>query len=475
MTVRESSCKVSVSPDRLRATLCVFLPDDPTTPETTLEEALAALTLHEVTHGIDEEAVRAALADPSTAGHTVAQGRAPEAGVDGCVEALVSVTTSLVEPPAEDEYRVDWRWRLHVPQVTAGQAVARLLPAKPGRPGKDVTGADIPARPGIPAQIHAGDGVQLSPDGTEAVATRDGSPVITRHGRSSLVKVLPVLTCPGDIDLNSGNIRFRGTVVVKGNVLRGGTVVATEAINVMGYLDFGELVAGHEVSVAGKVFGSRIQAGLLPEARVFLTDLERFEGAFRQLSERGTPGHFAVQALLSTRFNNLQEALHTPPPFLADATAWVETARELFLRAPLGVFLDDIHQIRLTLRHQLGAEHGLVKTAYAQNAEIECTGKVQIIGQGCLYTNIKAGGDVEIRGRVRNCNIEAGGSVTLGEVGSSLGGECLIVAGKEATVRFGKAHPGTIVRIGTITHRFDGPYSACVRLAADGEGLDFVS
>jgi hypothetical protein len=100
--------------------------------------------------------------------------------------------------------------------VTGGTPVARLTPPGPGADGRSVTGAALPARPGRPAPIHPGEGLLVRPDGV-VVATGDG--VLRASGSS--VAVSPTLEIKGSVDFSTGQVEFKGDVVV-GDAVRDG-------------------------------------------------------------------------------------------------------------------------------------------------------------------------------------------------------------------------------------------------------------
>jgi hypothetical protein len=69
------------------------------------------------------------------------------------------------------------------------------------------------------------------------------------------VCVEPIYEVPGDVDLNTGNIHFLGTVLVRGDVKSGFSVEASCDIIVYGGVESASLSAGGEIAIFGGVRG----------------------------------------------------------------------------------------------------------------------------------------------------------------------------------------------------------------------------
>ncbi len=437
----------------------------------TVEDALAALAEHGVTTGIDSEAVTAAVAAADGRFVPVARGEAPVPGRDGEVELLFPADGVVVEA-GDEENAVDWRWRVRIPQVREGEELARLRPPTPGRPGRSVRGEEIPPRAGVPSVLRAGPGAGLSADGVLCRATTAGFPTARRLGRTVLVQVLPVYHHAGDVDLQSGNVAFGGGVTVAGGVQRGAVVRAGGVVTVKGDVE-GEVHGAAGVVIAGKVFGGRVTAGVVAEAAALLGEMERFSGAVEQLLEKGVPTHLVVRMLIQSKFASLRTELERGSDFLAQHGDWREEAARILLRPGFWLNQDSVARLVAGLRERAVNPAASVQVSYLQNASVEATGTVRVLGQGAVYSTIKAGGRVEVRGRLRNCTVAAGGDVVLHEVGSSTGGGCVIAVPAEGRISFRRAYPDTVVRVGDLTCRLEAPFSGLVTAHPDGRSLVF--
>lgn len=440
-----------------------------------LEDVLAELDALGVRAEVDREAVLAALEGPPGAAVVVARGVPPVEGEHGRVEILFPTEVARMNP-GEDMRKVDWRARLVFPQTVPGQELAVLHPPIPGVPGRAVTGEEIPPPKVHPAFLLAGPGVEVvpaesPPGGAVAVATEAGMPVATRQGRNVLVKVAPLVTLPGDVDLGTGNVKVQGSVAVEGSVREGCAVVASESVVVRGDVDAAEVTAGRDVTVAGQVMGARIRAGGERGLRLLVAEFDRFLAACRQVVGSGAGCGDAVRLLLRSKFAHLRKTLDAGGQG-PDERGWIEEARRLLLQPAPSLVLDQVEDLgrRLRLIYQDEAA-GSIRAAYVQNATLQAAGAVSI-GRGCFFADIVAGGGVVVEGTFRAGRIVAGGNVSIGEAGSPAEASCEIEVPKDAVVSFRRVHPGVIVRFGTLAYRFEAPYEF-VTLRAGPDGVEW--
>ena len=70
----------------------------------------------------------------------------------------------------------------------------------------------------ISSDLVASKNVNLSPDGLKAIALKSGQPKIRKKENEVIVKVVKQYILEGDIDKNTGNIKYEGDLLVKGNI-----------------------------------------------------------------------------------------------------------------------------------------------------------------------------------------------------------------------------------------------------------------
>lgn len=218
----------------------------------TKKDVLDALKANKVVSGVDEDAISLAI-ELRTTGEAklVASGREAVRGTDAELKVLFSddLADSGLD---EDEFgRVDYRELQKVKNVVSGQVLVEKIPATPGITGYTVLGRELKATSGKDRVIPKGKNVVLTKDGLRAVSTIDGEPALV----GGKINVFPVHEVRGDVDFETGNISFLGSIIVHGNVNAGFKVEAQGDITVYGMVEAAKLVAGGNILITGGVAG----------------------------------------------------------------------------------------------------------------------------------------------------------------------------------------------------------------------------
>lgn len=209
-----------------------------------------ALGEESITVGVDETAIKKALADGNHGRKVlIARGRNPVNGTNATIEYLFRRISTL-KPKDADDNKIDYRDLESVVSVHKESILARKTRAIPGEDGMTVTGKPIRAIPGKDAKLSPGKNTRLSEDGLEIISTIDGQPVLLDK-----ISVEPIFVIDGDIDFKTGNVDFAGSVKVLGNVLSGFSVKATANIQIDGVVEDSYVEAGGDVLVKGGIRG----------------------------------------------------------------------------------------------------------------------------------------------------------------------------------------------------------------------------
>lgn len=67
----------------------------------------------------------------------------------------------------------------------------------------------------------------------------------------------------GDVDIKTGNLRFKGDVKIAGNVCEAMEVQVTGNVEVQGLVTMARVVSGGKIIILGNIVGSRLRAGIL--------------------------------------------------------------------------------------------------------------------------------------------------------------------------------------------------------------------
>lgn len=227
----------------------------------TADSVRAVLEANGVIHGFLEDTLRQIEEAPRYRERIlVAEGTRPENGADARMVFNFRTDSRDVQLQESADGRVDFKELNRIENVVEGQVLARRVDPEEGKPGQTVTGRLIPARDGRDVDPPLGEHTRLSDDRRSIVAEINGLVKLV-NGK---VTVEPIYLVNGNVDIKEGNIRFLGTVIVKGSVEDGFSVSSAGDIEVMGSVGRSQLEAEGDVivhqGIAGKSDGS-VKAG----------------------------------------------------------------------------------------------------------------------------------------------------------------------------------------------------------------------
>ena len=218
-----------------------------------LETAKAKLLAAGVTHGVDEQALKAMLDDKDYGDpRTVAAVIQPEDGENGKLIFNFSTDERTGRPREIGGGRVDyWSLDLFEP-VSEGQLLVTRLPATEGKPGMSVKGRELKQKPGKEAVFPRGKNVEINAEKTEMHAACSGMVQFQNNS----VNVSSLYKVNGDCDISVGNIDFDGSVHISGSVRSGHTIKATGGVVVGGTVEAATIIAGGNVEIKSGIQGA---------------------------------------------------------------------------------------------------------------------------------------------------------------------------------------------------------------------------
>jgi len=249
--------KVELSPSGMKAFVTVRVKPhgelNDSAVRLTTEDIIAALSKAGVILGINEEAVKAIIAEKKWGEKTaVAYGIEPINGEDGHVEYLFN-TEQKPRPKELKDGRVDYREIGLVSFIKKDTPLAKRIPAQKGKPGMTIRGDTLPGRDGQEVFIKAGPNTYFPEgDDTELRAAISGSVSL----RGGLVHVESSLLLKDGVNFGTGNVNFQGDVVVHGDIISGFTVKSGGKIEVTGVVEDAYLEAEGDVLIKGGFNGS---------------------------------------------------------------------------------------------------------------------------------------------------------------------------------------------------------------------------
>ncbi len=241
-----SECVVTVSQDKMEAYI--------TLEKGTVKsknEIMRLLAKENVVFGIRQDEIEKKLkeAEQGTVRFLAAEGVRPERGRDGYYEFFFR--TGIPQIPAiRQDGSIDYQNTVYFEQVKAGQVIAVYHEAQPGIGGRMVDGTELPAQGGQEKQMLKGRGFLLSQDKKTYIARESGK--IELKNNEITIQPLLVVT---EVTISTGNLRFNGSIWVKGNVGSGVVIQSKDELIIEGNVEAAHLQGGKRIVIKNGVSG----------------------------------------------------------------------------------------------------------------------------------------------------------------------------------------------------------------------------
>lgn len=193
----------------------------------------------------------------------VAKGTPAVDGIDGRYEYNFKSSKDN-KPQMKEDGSVDY-WSVNsIQSVVAGDIIATYQPPVQGTDGMNVRGVTVLAKRGKEQPMLKGKGFLRSEDGHTYTAEIDGK--IEMQG--DRIMILAIHEVAGDADISTGNIDFRGDVVIHGNVENGIIINATGSITIDGTVEACTLNAGKDIILRRGMLGGN-KASVKTKGNIF--------------------------------------------------------------------------------------------------------------------------------------------------------------------------------------------------------------
>ena len=253
---KDASCRIEVSEDQMQAELIITAAQGGHHLET--PDAKEAITENRITHGVQFEWIsrlvkEAQMAEPgSEVSGIIAEGTPAGPGIPSEFDFMVvPFEDRVLQPQSRDDGSLDMHNLGDIEVVDVGQPLVRRIPSRPGENGSDVLGNVIMSEALKDDPFDIGEGTEVSPDDPHLlIAQRHGVPLKMARG----MRVSEVLVV-NDVDLQTGNVEYDGSVMIKGDVKNGMHVEATADIYVNGFVENARLTAQGDVIIKQGIIG----------------------------------------------------------------------------------------------------------------------------------------------------------------------------------------------------------------------------
>ncbi|WP_216827964.1 DUF342 domain-containing protein [Alkalihalobacterium elongatum] len=252
MNLLDKIYEIIISKDKMKATIVQHQKFEGDI-EFLLEELRAWVKGKGVVFGIKENGLQTIIQNhlQLTSPLVIAEGRKGVNGSNAYLKAMPFVGMEETNEIDIERDTVDLKSVITIPSVSQGQTVGKKVEATAGRPGMNVIGELIPAKPGKDFILRPGKNTAVSKDKLSLIAQVDGQPCIDKR----TIHVYPGYEVYGDLDMKTGNIDFIGNVTIRGNVPSGFEVKAKGDIRVQGTVESATLVSEGSIYVGAGIAG----------------------------------------------------------------------------------------------------------------------------------------------------------------------------------------------------------------------------
>lgn len=256
----DAAISIRVADNKMSATLNLSPPAG-TGKQLSWDDLQSAITEAGVSRGVNEKLLQKAIerAQSGTPVKNVvfARGKHPANTGEAQMRYLIQVASGNDVTIREDG-RADYRNQDRITTVTAGTKIAEItVPDAAAENGWDVLGNELSAQQGEEIAVDTGANVRLETgDNGNKILVADADGELIIDGNRFEIRAAHAVN--GDVDYSSGNVKFPGTVTVKGSVrsgfyvMAGGDVQITEIVEASLLSAEGNIVINQGVKGAGK-------------------------------------------------------------------------------------------------------------------------------------------------------------------------------------------------------------------------------
>ncbi|GAA0746611.1 FapA family protein [Clostridium oceanicum] len=413
----------------------------------------------------------------------IAEGSEAVEGINDKIDIKFKTDRESLKLQEDKEGNVDFKSIGSIESVKIGDVIAERVPGKAGKDGKDVKGKIKKHTPCKKLILKTGQGVTLKGENT-IIATIEGKPCI----KSNVFYVYKVHEIKGDVDLNTGNIKFIGDVIVFGTVKEGMKIEAGNSIDIQKNVERSKLKSKGNINIKGNIIASEVNGGgediiklkvlenLAQLKKILLSLMKAVEEIkrFNILGEDKKDGEI-IKALIENKFKTLTKTCISLMTNINIERRNGDKENELvgFIRkkllgiSPVNIKyygeLDEI--VKACEEEEDYYKQNLnlpvnINLSYCQDSTVESTGNIYVTGKGEYVSTLVSNDSIYFSNKesvARGGCIKAKNEIKCSKVGSSAGVSTRIEVSRKGHIYTDLAYQNTLFVVGGMEYLLEAP------------------
>lgn len=384
-------------------------------PKVNKEEVIELLNENDINYGIKDNYLSRILEKSGdlSGKYLIAEGKSAEPGQDSEI-----IKSEKYKKKNENLFNV-------IDSIDKGETICYKKEAVPGKAGVNVFSEKIPPSPVKDLKLKAGRNVQLTPDGLKAIALAGGQPKLIRKASTVEVHIYKQYIIKGNVDKYTGNIKYDGDLLVKGDINDYFNVEVGNDLKVQGNVanaevkTQGDLYVNNNI-IASKLFiGNYLEQEIVVSLKKIISHLENLKKAMEEILGEANKRKMDIKnfrtgkvlrLLIENKFTELKKLILNTKKGINNC----QQLKEYFEKITpyfnnmanlerieddriLYKFKDDLAEFIDQSLNQKGILN--IYAGYIQNSEISIGGSVIINRLGCYNSTIKAKKSIIVKSR----------------------------------------------------------------------------
>lgn len=449
-------------------------------PKYNIEELKQELSNNNVVYGIIEENLKSCVENPCK-NFIVAKGEPAVDGKDDFIEIKFNTDEDLKKLKEDKVGNIDFKSIGSVAAVEKGDLIAELRSGDEGKDGHDVSGKIKKHKPGKKLKIKIGEGCTSNENLIFAAIA--GKPCV----KNNAFYVYPIHEVKSDVDLKTGNIKFKGDVIIYGNVKEGMEVECGNSLTIEKDVERANIKSNGDVNVKGNLIAAKVFAGgedvdklkTIKDLGSFKETLNNLIAAVEEIKKFNLLGPDKkdgeiIKILIENKFKTFSRVcINVVADLNRQQNSYEEENLVTLIRtkligiAPISIehhsilynILEAVEEKLIDFQNDLSIPVN-VKLSYCQDSNVQSSGDVVISGKGEYISNIIANGNIyfmQERSVARGGSLNAKNEIKCRIVGSTAGVATKLRVEKSGHIWIDEGYQNTVLLVGNREYVLDTP------------------